>query len=56
MNLINYIIEKVSMEEELQLIGKYRMTYLPPKMQKIFLTKHCGGVIEVDYKDPAIYV
>ena len=54
--MIKYIIDKVTMAEELWLIGKYMMTYLPPKMQKIFLTKHLGGIIEIDYKDPAIYV
>ena len=35
--MINYIIAKVTMQEELFLLGKFILQYLPPKMQRVFL-------------------
>ena len=53
--LINFIVEKVTIREELYLLGKFIIQYLPPKMQRIFLQKN-KDILKLDYEDPAIYI
>jgi hypothetical protein len=52
--LIKFIVHKVTMKEELLLLGKYVQKLLPPKMQRVFLQK-CSAFLKVDYKDANIY-
>lgn len=42
------------MKEELFLLGKYILQYLPPKMQRVFLQKN-KDIVKISYDDPAIY-
>ena len=53
--LINYIVEECTRAEELNLLGKYILRYLPPKMQRVYLNK-IQHIVKVDYDDPATYV
>lgn len=53
--MIKKIIAKVTMQEELFLLGKFIVNYLPPKMQRVFLQK-CNHILKIDYEDPAIYI
>lgn len=53
--LIKFIIDKLTMKEELAVMGNFMVRYMPPKMQRVFLTK-CKMIVTVDYDDPAIYI
>ena len=45
----------MTQREELAILGKAMFTYMPPKMQRVFLQK-ITHTVGVDYADPAIYV
>ena len=53
--LIKYIIGKVTMREELLVLAKYINLLMPPKMQRVFVTK-CKNFLEVDEEDPLLKI
>ena len=53
--MIKYIIDKVTLKEELNVLGNCMVRYMPPKMQRAFLTK-CKNIFTVDTDDPAVFI
>ena len=53
--MIKYIIDKVTLKEELNVLGNFMVRYMPPKMQRAFLTK-CKNIFTVDTDDPAVFI
>lgn len=55
-DLIKHIVHKVTMKEQLLLLGRLINQFLPPKMQRVLIEKKCQNVLEINFEDENIYV